>query len=336
MNPIQSTSGLETVWLSLEGLMKSKPDLLHSHLIREEVQGQAWVRLHVDPAGARCLLVPIGTEQSLDGLGCQGISPSRVLMQVDGAGHVMAKLACPDRGRWSVFNRLVMEVLNEPVSFQTPAVVVARILDGWRSFLAQAQTMGPSQALGLAGELTVLLHLLHADPEAIAMWEGPLGADHDFRHGSLAIEVKSTSVKLGIPIHVNGLTQLDPQPGVSLQVLFIRFARHSGPGAGMTIDEMAEAIRVLSGSPPGFEQLLQRAGWGDEAKAKHGSMRFEPLEMLSAVVDDQFPRLTRKMVDGTPFLACVRTVDYTIDAPQGVFARTGSESFKAFVLGHNP
>ncbi len=91
--------------------------------------------------------------------------------------------------------------------------MIARVAS-WQRFMERGGDglLSPEEEIGLFGELAVLRVLLdgEADPAGLcACWVGPLGALHDFRFGSGAMEVKTTVLGAHSYARITGLGQLD-------------------------------------------------------------------------------------------------------------------------------
>ena len=101
----------------------------------------------------------------------------------------------------SVFTQFVSELLGEISTASSAAAATVAALSRWRLLFSSGDTAGilSDQALiGLIAELLTLQELLESDEQRrLSVWLGPSGFQHDFRSGSLGIEVKGTLVREG-------------------------------------------------------------------------------------------------------------------------------------------
>jgi hypothetical protein len=139
---------------------------------------------------------------------------------------------------------------------------VAECLARWRDLFRQALMLSPERQLGLMGELWLLNRLIitRGSKEALTAWTGPRSEAHDFRLGSLEIEVKATTGEHRIHV-ISSDTQLVPSPGNRLYLLSLQYAS-AGSGAGNSLGDLIAGIRsrlVRTSEGQSFDDTMEAA-----------------------------------------------------------------------------
>jgi Putative PD-(D/E)XK family member, (DUF4420) len=182
-----------------------------------------------------------------------------------------------------------------------PGVLLGR-LARWRALMEGEQSgMGPLAIRGLIGELLVLetdvLPIL-SELEAIRAWTGPLGSAQDFLlPGGCRLEVKSARPE-ALTVEINGLDQLDGS-GDPLTLVVVRLLEAAKGAAGAenasrVIARLNDRLATNSAALSEFENRLAMAGWHQNPAHEDIIVRMVAIDRFQ--VDDDFPRLTRKMV----------------------------------------
>jgi len=210
----------------------------------------------------------------------------------------------------------------------------------WLELISRIELLSEEKQLGLQGELTVLRALIKIHgAQAVRAWTGrnPLLAErHDFRLGSVDIEVKSTrSTRRQHIIH--GLEQLQPSRGHILYLLSLRF-ESAGLAGGKSLHDEIEEIRLSlrdnSIERSEFENRLLSSGYMDkDAEHYHDKLIFADDPVL-AMVDKHLPKITKNILEASlpsETAGRIGDVSYRIDI-DGMGARQGSEQFSR-VLG---
>ena len=183
----------------------------------------------------------------------------------------------------------------------------------WQDFMDRhRETVLSAEAeQGLFGELVVLERMIESGvpvTKLLDAWEGPRDGLQDFMLGGGGIEVKTTIAADGFVARVSSLDQLDENLRQPIFIAAVRLALHP---SGMTILEMADAIRQrLRRKQSGletFEIRLMQAGLV-RVPAKHYTRRFLHASTACLALHKDFPRLTRANVHSS-----IRTARYEID-----------------------
>jgi hypothetical protein len=193
--------------------------------------------------------------------------------------------------------------------------------------------------IGLLGELWFLKLLTQlAGDRSVGAWTAPDDEAHDFRLGSLEIEVKTTTSNERVH-WIHGLGQLEPSPEADLRLLSVHLTS-PGIDAGFSLSSLVQDLRstfrdmgqedlfmtrfqAYTGLPPGDEIQYTR-------RYKHRS----PAALMS-VGQAGFPKLLAKDLQDIPRdgLDRIVRVDYAIGV-DGLGVSEGSTEFIDILAGH--
>ncbi len=258
----------------------------------------------IDSARTRQLLVSIREgEEPLRSSATRGLEVSTEELRIGGApARSYMRLVCASPSHHATFvalcEAIITGVLCDPENQRT---AVVRCLERWRSFWAADQSgLTREQALGLFGELWFLYRW--CDPlslSAVAGWQGPTGARHDFQWPAASVECKtSASATAGAAVHViANLDQLaDAETGqlcfFSLHVAEDTLAANSLP---VLVERISAALAPEAEGLSLFLERLAGAGYNPADSGRY-TRSFRVLTEELYRVDDSFPRLTRRML----------------------------------------
>jgi hypothetical protein len=185
---------------------------------------------------------------------------------------------------------------------RTPPIDALEIaVRSWNRLLQKVAGLSEEEELGLIGELWLLERLLAGQgPEAIASWVGPAGENHDFRYGSVEIEVKTTSQADRVHL-INGTHQLEASQGHDLFLLSLH-VQMAGGQTGFSLCELLTSCRArLDSDGPStlqFNRMLVQIGVGPEDEQRYQrrfNMRSHPV-LVDVVAE--CPRLTAEVLRG--------------------------------------
>jgi hypothetical protein len=318
MAPATDIDGLRAAWRALAG----------------EQEGEGWKTISIT-AGAQWRLLagrhlPGDEEALLVGFSAGRFPTSGLLPRGQGFEvAVLPSISSLGDGSWIVLSR---RSSGRPELFAAMALDLVRLLEGlgttehntlpgrliariraWQEFMDKrpADMLSPESELGLWGELAVLDGIIAAGvpaQNAVEAWRGPLDGMQDFAFGRGGIEVKASTSAGSFSAVINSIEQLDD--GLC-QPLFLAAVRSFVDPSGITLPEMAEAVRrSLSASfacLDAYEGLLLRAGLF-RMTTDHYTRRFMPKSISLFQVSGAFPRLTR---DNIP--PAVRKARYELD-----------------------
>jgi hypothetical protein len=272
------------------------------------------VMIAVDSARRRHLLVPVSRLEDVvqDGRsqGCRVAARSLV---GHGAGH-FADLVCVSKDGFDVFGLLINDILARIQNGSaSPGSVCAQALEHWRELLGSGgrSGVGPSQVIGLFGELWVLRRLAKIAPAAIASWLGPLGTPHDFSFGATALEVKTTSSATGNACQIHGATQLEAPPHGILHLAFLRVEQR--PGTGQTLADLIAELHTIGVAPEPLLERLDAVDYPEMQKDLHVTRQWSAVEFRVWRVADSFPRIVPGSFSGGILPPGVVGLNYVID-----------------------
>jgi hypothetical protein len=209
---------------------------------------------------------------------------------------------------WRITDRIQLEQTDF-------ATAVVSTLADFRELLVGASGLPPEREIGLFGELMVLDCMVSSlgGAEAVAVWRGPTGDEHDFDLGLGDLEVKSTLSEKRVH-WISSLTQLNPTPGRRLWLMSIQLT--TGLGEATTIADLISKLRSrLAGENlDAFEKKLDTAGWRDKyVITAHRRFRLRSRPLLLPVAEE-FPALTRdRLLAAGMELTRLREIAYSID-----------------------
>jgi hypothetical protein len=187
------------------------------------------------------------------------------------------------------------------------------VLERWRELLERQRgaLLGREQLAALMAELLVLERLVQRHGRAIEGWVGPEKSVHDFICGNVDVEVKSSLRTAGRVIEVHDLAQLEAPAGGKLFLNFtkLRFA----PGRGRSVPEIVDHIAETCSDKPQLFERLALAGYDPVDRTAYEQSTFEVVEDLWYLIDEGFPRLTRRSFVPDQPPPAVTKISYTLD-----------------------
>jgi hypothetical protein len=193
---------------------------------------------------------------------------------------------------------------------ETKAKVCAA-LDEWSDlFLKNKVGLDAQKLSGLIGELLTLRDLAkECGPECLDAWQGFEGERHDFRKGSIALEVKVTTVP-GSIVSINGSTQLEEPKDGSLTLRFIRL--ENTPNGPVHLPGLLTELAALGLSKTTLEESILKLG-AKPAELQDATRAFSQHESTYYAIREGFPRITPKSFHGNSLPAGVSGLKYKID-----------------------
>jgi len=219
-----------------------------------------------------------------------------------------------DPGLFLTMSCNILDSLNDTESLQSEEALQAAFMQrirAWQRFMQRSTGLDRESETGLHGELIVLGHLLDdglGAVDAVAAWEGPLDALHDFFLGAAAIEVKTTTARSGFPVTVGSLEQLDIPGDRRLLLAAVRLGEQQGsPTLPERIEDMRKRLAPIAPAAQAFETRLLGAGYLDSDAAQF-SRRLALAERRNFEIGEGFPRIARSLVH-----PAVRDARYELD-----------------------
>jgi hypothetical protein len=272
--------------------------------------GSDRIRLGADVEGNRYLLVLAEAGASLD----EDVRGRVVQLRRVGLGQSQYLAAvCVDVAFAEVFVQLCAELIDTLAGAPTPANELRVQLDRWRRlFSTDRDRLSPQALSGLYGELSQLRALvIENGGTAFDSWIGPTGAVHDFRVGDCAIEVKTSTTRVGRRVSISSVEQLASPSGVDLYLSFLGLRLDP---AGESVPQLLEALVDLGIPRIDLLERVAPIGYHPEHSAGYEEQRFLVHEwLLYDVSSPAFPRITEQSFVGSKVPPGVASVSYVID-----------------------
>jgi len=181
------------------------------------------------------------------------------------------------------------------VEGRDPAIAVEKIIDDMRAALRPiAPDLGPSEQIGLFGELWVLSNVLFptVGAQVCHLWSGPDGERHDFVGQGVHVEVKTT-IRSEPKHEISRLDQLRAPPKKRLLLVSVLLERSLGGEETLAdrVDEVREKLGNDGRSIDVFETQLSKIGWHDGLRQTGSLLRFTFRDVQVFDVAGSFPRL---------------------------------------------
>lgn len=214
-----------------------------------------------------------------------------------------------------VFSQFVTELLRDISGSRSPASETVAALARWRllfSSVSAAGILSDQAVIGLLAELVTLRDLLDLDEQRrLSVWQGPSGSQHDFRSGSLGLEVKGTLVREGRIVPISSILQLQEPPGGELYLYHYRFEKDAD---GLTIPQLVSEILSMGVEAQKFTSLIEEVGYQIDTSEDYEFRSYRVVERRMYEVDgDAFPRITPSNFHGGSVPPGTLRISYSID-----------------------
>lgn len=289
----------------------------------------------IDIDGNRHILFPLTPGEAFS----PDLSESNVrLVGLKHEGRTYASVLCVLRDLDVIFEQFARELLVALVGSPKPARAAAEAIAKWRRLFSEQTTdvLSPEAQVGLFGELTALRRVLTISGSGdITSWTGPelLNAQHDFRNGDTACEVKTTRTREGRRVRISSVDQLEPPAGGDL---FLLHYRVDNDPQGVTLPHVIAEIVDLGASVAALNRKLQLIGY-ESAHVEQYTNKFRVLDARLYLVDESFPRIVTSSFHDGHVPAGVQQLQYIIElsneppfplseaASHGVFQKLAAE-----------
>lgn len=272
------------------------------------------VRLAIS-GGVYCsLLLPVAIQDSFEvNQISQLISLRTLTLSHKGKNLRFLEIRCDDEHLTEVFARVVSDILRRIESGVTGLKAVDEALIEFRKLLNRQhfRAINEMTVVGLIGELLTLVEVLRIDSRSVAAWHGPDSDRHDFRAGSVAIEVKTSLGADGNRIHVNGIRQLECAEGDDLYIRHVRI--EPDPDGELSVPDLVAEAAALIVDRPVFDEKLDKLGYSADCAERWGDKRYRMVGKDTYSVHGSFPRLTTEHLSIEWPLAGVSGVAYEVD-----------------------
>ena len=278
-------------WENLRKSKSGREDILE--LQESPVRNLFWLAL--DDGGLPSVMVQVEPDDKIPTeLSGRNIHLRTKTIRLDGIARRVIELTCRDSALENPFSELVAGVHGRLSAGRNGKNALLGALSDFRALLEQHEGVPVSreQAVGLAGELLVLRELVAYSPNAWRAWEGALGGVWDFKAGSRALEVKS-STRPGEPTVIHQTLLPDASGAVS-------------------VGRLVRELMGLVDDATGFRERLASAGYQEDVAAGWDAHRFEHQGRSMFRVEGEFPRITQEHLADSRLAPGVDSVNYSI------------------------
>lgn len=284
------------------------------------------VRYALGADGEARLLIPLAPGEPFPDVDAPGLSLLDTMLRVQGPVRFL-DITCRDPDLERVFATVCEGMLARLADGDRPGRAVIDVIRETRELLLRGliREIALETALGLAGELLVLIDLLRLAPGAWRAWVGPTpAARHDFRAGARALEVKTSLRAQTQTVEISAIDQLVEPDGGSLRLVHVILERD---GAGpVSVDSLAEQALRLADDPAGLQARLAEAGFEPVLASLWAEHRFAFLGREAYRVEDGFPRLTPSNFRERELPLGVSRFRYRVDLAQARAFRLAQEA----------
>jgi hypothetical protein len=312
MEPIK----IQAAWRQLIADQKTR-DKVTTEMPSVETQtrvSSGMIRLAISDGEYCALLLPISPPDSMESDRIsQFISVRHVTLGLDGKPIRFLEVRCEDDRLNEVFARVVSDILRRIEAGASGVKAIDEALAEFRRLLQKQMTKTPDDmvVVGLVGELLTLIEILELNSKGVAAWHGPDSDRHDFRAGTVTIEVKTSLGADGNKIHINGMKQLDSEGAGSLVIRHIRI--EPDPDGGLTVPALVAKARALLTDWTDFDKKLEALGYTDEQSDGWENKCYRLVGSCGYEVQDGFPKLVPTLLNVTWPIAGLSNVSYVVD-----------------------
>lgn len=314
-NNCMPSVSLGTIDASYDSLERQVHPLMEQELIIESLAGlsaSSGLHIGVDSESRRHLLFEVSKDYPLESLNLASLELSVKKFNISSESNLLLDLACLDSSLKGIFSHLVVDIIREfQVGRRGGVAIIKSVVKKWQRLLKE---LGPQlsreEALGLVGELEVLERLAKIDPStALDVWQNSERALHDIRGLHATIEVKSWSAAKS-PVHFIGqLEQLESQDDNT--PLYFASVELAAEDSSECLTDRCMRLVSLGVSLVRLQELIARRGFlfvvGND-----DSFRFRTVSLKFWYVDDDFPRLSLRCLQGEAAQRISR-ISYQVD-----------------------
>lgn len=266
------------------------------------------------PFGEARLLLPIGATETVPKLSSTAaLSVSDCVYTYKGRSQRFLDIVCQSPDLERVFSEVVDELLSRVSEGVNALEAAASTLSDFQELLIPRpdKAVAFETIIGLAGELVFLSSLLDINPETINCWRGPLKERHDFRKGSVAFEVKTSSRSGNQEVVISAVDQL-LQP-INGSLMLVHQVLEEVNHGSINISNLAAEVARKAADPKLFADLLEKAGCTDPDSTAWNKYSFNNENQEIYRVGNDFPRIIPESFQEGSLPRGVLGVSYSID-----------------------
>ncbi|MFK7891603.1 MAG: PD-(D/E)XK motif protein [Granulosicoccus sp.] len=291
------------------------------------------VRYAIGAADEARLLMPIAPGVVPPRINCsEAVSIDVVSLRSNAKQGTFLDLTCLDRALENVFADVCDVVVNRVRDgHEVVDACVSTFAEFAELFRLSGSADDPRSVRGLLGELLYLESLLTTDPRALLLWRGHHGEPVDFRGGSHAVEIKTTTRAGDSVVTISSLEQLVPPKNGTLSLRVYELAESAG--SELSVYRLVKRLSERVHDPAAFFEALASVGCHDPGIGLWRESHFLIGQVRQWRVKGDFPRITRDSL-AQPMAGLV-SASYQIrpgDVPQYLLDEAGEEQIRTELL----
>ncbi|RNJ46942.1 hypothetical protein B5V01_33970 [Mesorhizobium erdmanii] len=271
------------------------------------------VRLALGNAGELRVLLPIRHSERIAQVpSSPSLGIGIATYSLNGVSVRYLDIVCLAAGLDGVFADVSAEMMKRIRAGSSPVDACASTLDDFRSLLADpASGVTTQEVRGLVGELLMLRRMLRLDARAWRLWRGPMMERHDFRAGSLALEVKTSARVTGLSVKISSVDQLLAPTGGVLHLVLYQLEQSTG--GDLSVSTLAAEAMTAASDSLGVRNLLAAVGCADPNAPVWNMANFRLEGEHHYVVAGDFPRITPESFATGALPTGISSLSYSID-----------------------
>jgi hypothetical protein len=281
--------------------------------VRALPDGPPGAYLGLDTAGRSHLLIESDGGEESAPVAAAAVAINNRQLVVGGRTQQLLDVRCESEALTEVFDHFAAAIIERlSDSTDSALTVVLDVFERWRRFLITSGA-GPSRdrLASTFGELLVLLDVLVMDARRVGVWVGPFKNRHDFRAGSVALEVKTTRTHTARTVTIHGEDQLVPPEGGELYLHLVRL--EEVPDGGESVTSLVDSILSLGAPVADLFDAMLAAGIPPADLPAAARVSFDVLERITFPVDDRTPRIVPETFAAGARPAGILDVTYRLD-----------------------
>lgn len=276
----------------------------------QAVPGPDPVRVGVDGAGARHLLIPLDDGDAIRGDDGEATMSVRVRTYTFSRTPLRyVDIVCLRPDLFDLFDDVLVDVLGTISSGDgSPARKAVDVVSRWRALLGtrRGHLLTLVGQMSLVAELTVLDLVTRDVPLDISWWRGPLHAPHDIVLPDHAFEVKAVGTTAST-VEIHGLGQLEP-PGLPLALVLVDVQEGDD---GTTLPDLVDRVLGRATDRGAAIRLLAGAGYSTSDADRYDE-RFVVTGLSTVEITDAVPRIVTSSFGAGGVPAGVAGVTYRL------------------------
>lgn len=272
------------------------------------------VRLGLDHEDQLIVLVPVekGSRLPADARS-SGLNVRMAHYTVGNTNSQFIEIGCPSPALETAFAELADEIVTRIESGTSAAKAVSGTIDDFRRLIIRPphEQISESVLTGAIGELIVLDSLVEKNIASVSCWTGPHDQRHDFRNGSQAIEVKTTTRWGNTQIQISSIDQLLAPNDGDLMLAHVQL--ENTPNGPIFLSSMCNKLIKNGANVEELYGALTSLGIHNPHEESLNKSCYSLKAIDWYIVDSRFPCITSRHLPSGELPAGVSNLTYTVD-----------------------